>query len=125
MGQVVQSTDELPHKAQPTGRWDIPIFSFACRPGSEGSHSFPNLAEAFPATPPSIRSDKPSLLGRFRPAICDIAMFRSWLRMCATGHIECSKRPDRGYTVLRLIDVVDMRLITLDDEQRKDTNIWP
>jgi hypothetical protein len=122
MGHMILSADDPPHKLRPRGHWNARGCRFYCGPWlsrSDGAmDELVHEIDAFPATLSATPSNRPSLLGRSRPAICDVRLFRSWLRTCTDSHVECPRRLSRGNIELRVVDVVNMCLVTVDDEQR-------
>ncbi|KAN0094122.1 HET domain containing protein [Hyaloscypha variabilis] len=54
----------------------------------------------------------PSLLGRFRPVRCDIALLKSWLDQCCTTHTHFACRTSTSIGSIRLINVEKRQLQT-------------
>lgn len=79
---------------------------------------------AFLAAPSSDAASEPTLLARYRSAQCDIALFNSWLHICVTSHSRCRRRPADITVPLRLIDVVNMCLVTIAGQERAEVDYF-
>jgi hypothetical protein len=73
-----------------------------------------------PSLPWKIASE-PTLLARYRPALCDVSLFRSWLHTCEKSHPGCSNTTNKRTHILRLIDVEEMCLVTLNENEKLGT----
>jgi hypothetical protein len=75
---------------------------------------------AFLAAPTSKSASEPTLLARNRPARFDITLFNSWLQICATSHSQCCRKPVDATVPLRLIDVLNMCLVTMNNREKAE-----
>jgi hypothetical protein len=108
-----------------TDRWELHKLTFTCKNQYTGHHE---ELSAFLAPPPSRKRpsrkekimNQPSLLARSRSALCDISLFKSWLRICTENHSECSHPAAKGTQPLRLVDVIDMCVVTFSGDEKLD-----
>jgi len=111
-GTVNDHSDSLPYKIHFWGGWEIHSFHFSCWSKDEFEKH-----EAFLAAPSSAPAGEPTLLGRYRPGQCDVSLFKSWLQICTEGHQKCTQDPISGTSFLRLIDVTNMCLVTVNSDE--------
>jgi hypothetical protein len=116
LGQINDPSKGLPYKHRWWSSWNVQFLSFSCWSKNEIFHG-----DAFLASPRGRIGNDPTLLGRYRPALCDVSLFRSWLRTCIANHPQCSRPSASGSLPLRLIDVNEMCLVTVSSDERART----
>jgi hypothetical protein len=112
-GMIEIRDQSLPYKLRWSNSWRINCMELSCwSKGKRKNHM------AFLAAPTSKSASEPTLLARNRPARCDITLFNSWLQICATSHSQCCRKPVNATVPLRLIDVLNMCLVTMNNRER-------
>jgi hypothetical protein len=113
----------LSYISSKTDCWELHKLTFTCKDRYTGHHE---ELSAFLAPPPSrektSRKEKvviqPTLLARSQSALCEVSLFKSWLRICTENHSRCSHTAANGTQPLRLVDVKNMCLVTFSGDEK-------
>jgi hypothetical protein len=114
-GVVINNERNLPHRFKWLNGWTVQHMSLSCHSKHESE-----THNALLAAPSSSCTSEPTLLARYRPVRCDITLLNSWLQLCVTSHSQCCRKPVDTTVPLRLVDVLNMCLVTINDRERAE-----
>jgi hypothetical protein len=122
LGHVCDDSRGLPFEVSRWKHWTLRGLNFYCSNG--------NLRDRRKAhvllEPLSSRRipGEPDLLARYRPAVCNVSLFRSWLCMCTESHPACFLTANMDMQPLRLIDVTNMCLVTFNGPEKAENRYF-
>jgi hypothetical protein len=106
--------------------WELSGIDFYCVIQSSTGLNRPRfVVPAFLASSSLVNlTRKPTLLARYRPELCDVSLFKSWLQLCTRSHPSCSRPANLGTYAFRLIDVRSMCLVSLRGREKTNARYF-